>query len=227
MERCSLCGTPLRYEDDVCSYCQHPVIARKRPETEPSSSSSRPLVLCLIVLFILVTSSIFWYVTKDASSSEVVSTPIEKWNLSEWSDEQIAYNQTYSKHELPTSYDVLRFVRQYTATVPELITFSKRDDSIETFASIQYMSSRVFESELHSLATLRKKVNVTLPPRVHTVEFHDFSSNGSTYDLRTLETYQTTQENESLFVTYHVKYRIQLHTDHLQITQITRTEVKA
>ncbi len=88
------------------------------------------------------------------------------------------------------------------------------------------MSSRVFESELHALTALRQKATSVAPPRIHTVEFQDFSSDGSIYELRTLETYQTTQGNEPLFVAYRVQYRIQLHTDHLQITHITRTEVK-
>lgn len=226
MERCSLCGTPLGYEDDACSYCQHPVIARKRPETEPTSSAFRPVLLYIIILFVLMISSLFWYMTKDASSSEVVPSPVQTWSLSEWSDEQVAYNQTYSKNKPPTSYDVLRFVRQYTGTVPELITFSTRYDSIETFSSIQYMSSRAFKSELQALTALRQKATSAAPPRIHTVEFQDFSSDGSIYELRTLETYQTTQGNEPSFVTYRVQYRIQLHTDHLQITHTTRTEVK-
>lgn len=227
MERCSLCGTPLRQHDTTCSHCQHPVIKKERPAEPPAPSSSRTwLISTCLLLFLVGGAGFLWYSLKDPVSPEAGQTPsVEALALSEWSDEQTAYNQTYSKDRPPTSYDVLRFVRQYTRTIPELATYSKKYDSIETFSAIQFTTLKVFESEFDHLERLTNAVDAPVAPSVLAVTFQKFTSKGTTYHLRTQETYQIATVTGSKPVTYRVHYRLKVHTDHLQIIDVNRTEV--
>ncbi|MGH1333474.1 MAG: hypothetical protein ACRAUM_06505 [Exiguobacterium indicum] len=112
MERCSLCGTPLRQHDTTCSHCHQPVITKERPAEPSAPSSSRTwFISTCLLLFLVGGGGFLWYSLKDPVSPEAGQTPsVEALALSEWSDEQTAYNQTYSKDRPPTSYDVLRFV---------------------------------------------------------------------------------------------------------------------
>ncbi|MEK4648948.1 hypothetical protein MKY22_13560 [Exiguobacterium sp. FSL W8-0210] len=227
MERCSLCGTPLRQFDTTCSHCQHPVIKKEQPAEPPVPSSSRTwLISTCLLLFLVGGAGFLWYSLQDPVSPEAGQTPsVEALALSEWSDDQTAYNQTYSKDRPPTSYDVLRFVRQYTRTIPELATYSKKYDSIETFSAIQFTTLKVFESEFDHLEQLTNAVDAPVAPSVLAVTFQKFTSKGTTYHLRTQETYQITTATGSKPVTYRVHYRLKVHTDHLQIIDVNRTEV--
>ncbi|WP_294748239.1 hypothetical protein [uncultured Exiguobacterium sp.] len=227
MERCSLCGTPLRQNDTTCSHCQHPVIKKEQPIEPSAPSSSRTWLISTCLFLILVGGAVFlWYSLQDPVSPEAGQTPsVEALALSEWSDEQTAYNQTYSKERPPTSYDVLRFVRQYTRTIPELATFSKKYDSIETFSAIQFTTLNVFESEFKHLHRITNAVDAPVAPSVLAVTFQKFTSKGATYHLRTQETYQIETAKGATPVTYRVHYRLKVHTDHLQIIDVKRTEV--
>jgi hypothetical protein len=227
MERCSLCGTPLRQYDTICSHCQHPVIKKEQLAEPPTSSTSRTwLISTCLLLFLVGGAGFLWYLLQDPVFPEAGQTPsVEAVALSEWSDEQTAYNQTYSKDRPPTSYDVLRFVRQYTRTIPELATFSKKYDSIETFSAIQFTTLNVFESEFKHLHRITNAVDAPVAPSVLAVTFQKFTSKGVMYHLRTQETYQIATANGSEPVTYRVHYRLKVHTDHLQIIDVNRTEV--
>lgn len=229
MERCSLCGTSLRQNDTTCSHCQHPVIKKEQLADPPAPSSSRTWLISTFLFLLLVGGAGFlWYSLKDPVSPEAGQTPsVEALTLSEWSDEQTAYNQTYSKDHPPTSYDVLRFVRQYTRTIPELATYSKEYDSIETFSAIQFTTLNVFESEFKHLERLTDAVDAPVAPSVLAVTFQKFTSKGATYRLRTQETYQIATAKGTMPVTYRVHYRLKVHTDHLQIIDVNRTEVSS
>lgn len=226
MERCSLCGTPLRQSDTTCPHCQHPVITKQRPSDPPVTSSSRAWFISICLFLLVGGAGFLWYTLQDPVSPEADEVPPAKaLSVSEWSDEQTAYNQTYSDDHPPTSYDVLRFVRQYTRTIPELATFSKQYDSVETFSAIQFTTLSVFESEFKSLNRLTEAIDAPVAPRVQTVKFQKFTSKGDSYHLRTQEAYLVSTADGTTPITYRVHYRLKMHTDHLQITDIKRTEV--
>ncbi|MGX8237106.1 hypothetical protein [Exiguobacterium undae] len=154
-------------------------------------------------------------------------SPVQALPVSDWSDEMSSYNQTYSEENPPTSYDVLKFVRQYTKTIPETAAYSKTTDSLETFSAIQFATLEAFQSEIASLQTIKAASDSPVPPRPHTVDFERFVSKGASFQIKTVETYQLTRPAGQHLVTYDVRYNVRLHTDHLQITHIVRTEVKA
>ncbi|MCY1690001.1 hypothetical protein OVA29_03525 [Exiguobacterium sp. SL14] len=58
MERCSLCGTPLRQNDTTCSHCQHPVIKKEQPADPPAPSSSRTWLISTFLFLLLVGGAI-------------------------------------------------------------------------------------------------------------------------------------------------------------------------
>ncbi len=229
MERCSLCGTPLKTDATSCSYCKHPVL--KKIQATDSSISPKPaqrLLSCLLFLVIALTSAGLWYGLNQVDSTHTtLPPPVQASPIAEWSDETSAYNQTYSDEHPPTSYDVLKFIRQYTKTVPETATYSKTTDTIETFSAIQFATLETFHSEVAALRTIQVASDSPLPPRLHTVDFERFVSKGASFQIKTVETYQLTRSAGQHLVTYDVRYNVRLHTDHLQITHIVRTEVKA
>jgi hypothetical protein len=204
MERCSLCGTPLRQYDTICSHCQNPVIKKEQLAEPPTSSTSRTwLISTCLLLFLLGGAGFLWYLLQDPVFPEAGQTPsVEAVARSEWSDEQTAYNQTYSKDRPPTSYDVLRLGRQYTRTIPELATSSMKYDSIETFSAIQFTTMNVFESEFKHLHRITNAVDAPVAPSVLAVTFQKFTSKGVMYHLRTEETYQIATANGSEPVPY-------------------------
>jgi len=230
MERCSLCGTPLETEATACSYCKHPVLKKQRfdedlPVTPPVNP--RRHVLSFIIIFALAVGSIgTWYaLTQIDSARTTLAAPVQALPVSDWSDETSAYNQTYSSENPPASYDILKFVRQYTQTVPETANYSKATDTLETFSAIQFATLDAFQSEVGALRTIHAASDSPIPPRLQTVDFKRFVSNGDSYQVRTIETYQLPAGHQ--LVTYDVRYNVRLHTDHLQITHIVRTEVPA
>ncbi|MCT4792788.1 MULTISPECIES: hypothetical protein [Exiguobacterium] len=229
MELCSLCGTPLKTDATSCSYCKHPVL--KKIQVTDSSISTKPaqrLFSCLFFLVIALTSAGLWYgLTQTDSTHTTLAPPVQASPTADWSDETSAYNQTYSSENPPASYDVLKFVRQYTKTVPETATYSKTTDTLETFSAIQFATLETFHSEVAALRTIQAASDSPIPPRLYTVDFERFVSKGASFQIKTVETYQLTRSAGQHFVTYDVRYNVRLHTDHLQITHIVRTEVKA
>ena len=229
MERCSLCGTPLEIEATACSYCKHPVLKKRQFDEESSVTpvKSNRYVLSFIIVFAIAVGAIgTWYaLTQTDSTHTTLAAPVQALSLSDWSDETSAYNQTYSSENPPASYDILKFVRQYTQTVPETANYSKTTDTLETFSAIQFATLDVFQSEVDALRTIHAASDSPVPPRLQTVDFKRFVSKGDSYQVRTVETYQL-PVNQQL-VTYDVRYNVRLHTDHLQITHIVRTEVDA
>ncbi|WP_214847247.1 zinc ribbon domain-containing protein [Exiguobacterium sp. s193] len=232
MERCSLCGTPLKAQDTACSHCQHPVIAKNRLRTSSASESKGPNkrypIVWLIgvgLVVLLALGSWYWFAPTKMTQVDNPSN-VQPLALSEWSDEETAYNQTYSEDRPPTSYDVLKFVRQYTQTIPELVTYSRQNDSYETFAAIQFATLGVFKSEFSSLQALAEVSDSPVPPTPYTINFDQFRSTGAVFEVETTEMYKI-GVTENQFVTYAVHYTVRLHTDHLQITNVMRKEVGA
>ena len=229
MERCSLCGTPLETDETACSYCKHPVLKKIKTLDPPNPPSSSRRLLSFIIVFVIGLGSVgTWYgLTQTESTHTTLAPPVQASPIADWSDEMSAYNQTYSSEDPPASYDVLKFVRQYTKTVPETATYSKTTDTLETFSAIQFATLETFHSEVAALQTIQAASDSPIPPRPHTVDFERFVSNGASFQIKTVETYQLTRSAGQHLVTYDVRYNVRLHTDHLQITHIVRTEVKA
>ncbi|VWX35188.1 zinc ribbon domain-containing protein [Exiguobacterium oxidotolerans] len=233
MERCSLCGTPLKSQDTACSHCQHPVTEKKRLHMSSTSSSHaskkrHPLFWTIAVMTVFVISFGAWSWFGPTTATKIDNpSNVQPIALSEWTDEDSAYNQTYSKENPPTSYEVLKFVRQYTQTIPELVTYSSTNDSLETFAAIQFTTLEAFQSEFDALQAIVAVSDHPITPLPHTVDFDQFYSKGTTFEVETTETYKIATVPENQFVTYDVHYTVRLHTDHLQITNITRKEVNA
>ncbi|MCY1690000.1 hypothetical protein OVA29_03520 [Exiguobacterium sp. SL14] len=85
----------------------------------------------------------------------------------------------------------------------------------------------MFESEFKHLERLTDAVDAPVAPSVLAVTFQKFTSKGETYRLRTQETYQIATAKGTTPVTYRVHYRLKVHTDHLQIIDVNRTEVSS
>lgn len=229
MARCSLCGTPLQPDETACSYCKHPVLMKKQTEETKSvqSSKSHPLFHPVTLILSAVLGIGLWYTLDPFHSTDSVLPPVQPWSTSEWSDETSAYNQTYSPDRPPASYDVLKFVRQYTKTLPETANYSKTTDVLETFSAIQFSTLDVFRSEVTALQSIKTRSNKRLPTRTYTIDFTRFISKGTSFQIDATETYQLDLETSQRLVTYDVRYNVRLHTDHLQIIRVVRTEVNA
>ena len=229
MERCSLCGTPFRNRRDSVFLLQTPCPQKNKNTGFTESPFVQPT---LVILHHRVRHRSWivgtWYgLTQTESTQTTLAPPVQALPIADWSDEMSAYNQTYSSEDPPASYDVLKFVRQYTKTVPETATYSKTTDTFETFSAIQFATLETFHSEVAALRTIQAASDSPIPPRPHTVDFERFVSKGASFQIKTVETYQLTRSAGQHLVTYDVRYNVRLHTDHLQITHIVRTEVKA